>query len=255
MKMTAPAYVFPSTVMHSRRFPVRYRFSYRIFSFLLDIDRLEEASRNPLFSFNRFNLFSLYQADHGARDGSPWRPWAEKVLQDNGIFSPISCIHLLCMPRILGYGFNPLSLWFCYAANGDLLAVICEVRNTFGEHHHYLLHQQGSALGPTVTGSKQKVFHVSPFVGMQARYAFFIHPPGDRLNILIHEYEDDKLMLVASQQGTRQPFNSGVLLRQFLSIPFVSLKVMTLIHWQALKIWLKGAKFFRKPAPPTEEIT
>ncbi|MEZ5452980.1 MAG: DUF1365 domain-containing protein [Thiothrix sp.] len=255
MNTAAPAYVFPSTVMHSRRFPVRYRFSYRVFSFLIDIDRLGEVSRNTLFSFNRFNVFSLHQADHGARDGSPWRPWAEDILQQNGISSPVSKIQLLCMPRIFGYGFNPLSLWFCHAANGDLLAVICEVRNTFGEHHHYLLHQHGSALAPIVTGSKQKVFHVSPFIGMQARYEFFIHQPGEKLNVLIHEYEGDELMLVASQQGIRQPFSTGVLLRQFLSIPFVTLKVMALIHWQALKIWLKGAKFFRKPEPPTEEIT
>ncbi|MEZ5448920.1 MAG: DUF1365 family protein [Thiolinea sp.] len=230
--------------MHSRRFPVRYRFSYRIFSFLLDIDRLEEAARNPLFSFNHFNLFSLYQADHGARDGSEWRPWVEQTLREHDITAPLSRIQLLCMPRILGYGFNPLSVWFCYAEQDALLAVICEVRNTFGEHHHYLLHQHGAALPPIVTGSKQKVFHVSPFVGMQARYEFFIQPPGDTLDILIHEYEGDELMLVASQKGTYQPFSTGLLLRQFLRIPFVSLKVMLLIHWQALKIWLQGATLF-----------
>ena len=255
MNAAAPAHVFPSSVMHSRRFPVRYRFSYRIFSFLVDIDRLEEAARNPLFSFNRFNVFSLYQRDHGARDGSGWRPWVETVLQQQGITVPLGQIRLLCMPRILGYGFNPLSLWFCHARNGDLLAVICEVRNTFGEHHHYLLHEHGAALAPILTGSKQKVFHVSPFVGMQARYEFFIHSPGEKLNILIHEYEGEELMLVASQQGSCQPFSTGVLLRQFLSIPFVSLKVMALIHWQAFNIWLKGARFFRKPAPPIEEIS
>lgn len=255
MNTPEPACIYPSTVMHSRRFPVSYRFSYRIFSFIVDIDRLEEIARNPLFSFNRFNLFSIYQQDHGPRDGTTWRPWVEKILQQNGIFSPVSQIRLLCMPRILGYGFNPLSLWFCCAANGDLLAVICEVRNTFGEHHHYLLHQHGSALPPIVTGTKQKVFHVSPFVGMQARYEFFIHQPGEKLNVLIHEYEDDELMLLASQQGKHQPFSTRILLHQFLRIPFVSLKVMALIHWQAFKIWLKGATFFRKPAPPTEEIT
>lgn len=255
MNTSAPASVYPANVMHSRRFPVHYRFSYRVFSFLIDIDRLEEIKRNPLFSFNRFNVFSLHQHDHGARDGSPWRPWVEKLLQQNGIFSAVHNIQLLCMPRILGYGFNPLSLWFCHAANGGLLAVICEVRNTFGEHHHYLLHQHGTALAPIVTGTKPKLFHVSPFIGMQARYEFFIHQPGEKLNVLIHEYEGDELMLVASQQGTRQPFSTAVLIRQFAAIPLVTLKVMALIHWQALKIWLKGAKFYRKPPPPTEEIS
>lgn len=252
---TPAAALFPSTVMHSRRFPVRYRFSYRIFSFLIDVDRVGEITHNPLVSFNRFNIFSLYQRDHGTRDGTAWRPWVERVLHDNGITTLPARIQLLCMPRILGYGFNPLSLWFCYAANNDLLAVVCEVRNTFGEHHHYLLHQHGIALAPLVMGSKPKVFHVSPFVGMQARYEFFIHPPGDKLNILIHEYENNELMLIASQQGVAQAFTTANLLRQFARVPFVSLKVMALIHWQALKIWLKGGKFHRKPAPPLEETT
>ena len=253
MNMLAPAAVFPSTVMHSRRFPVAYRFSYRVFSLLVDIDRLDEVGRNPLFSTNRFNLFSLYQRDHGARDGSAWRGWAETLLRDNGIDAAIGNIQLLCFPRILGYGFNPLSLWFCHDTAGNLLAVICEVRNTFGEHHHYLLPVAANA--PIVTGSKQKVFHVSPLMAMDARYEFFIHPPGDTLNILIHEYVGNELMLIASQQGQRQPFTTGVLLRQFALIPFMTLKVMLLIHWQALKIWLKGGKFYRKPAPPTETVT
>ncbi|QTR49154.1 DUF1365 domain-containing protein [Candidatus Thiothrix anitrata] len=253
MNTLAPAAVFPSTVMHSRRFPVAYRFSYRVFSLLVDIDRLDEVGRNPLFSINRFNLFSLYQRDHGARDGSAWRGWAETLLRDNGIDAAIGNIQLLCFPRILGYGFNPLSLWFCHDAAGKLLAVICEVRNTFGEHHHYLLPVAANAA--IVTGSKQKVFHVSPFMGMAARYEFFIHPPTDTVKILIHEYEGDELALIASQRGQRQPFTTAVLLRQFALIPFMTLKVMLLIHWQALKIWLKGGKFYRKPAPPTETVT
>ena len=255
MNTLEAAAIFPSTVMHSRRFPVRYRFSYRVFSLLVDIDRLAEVGRNPLFSIDRFNLFSLYQRDHGARDGSPWRAWAQQLVQHHGIFSADGQIKLLCFPRILGYGFNPLSLWFCYAANGDLQAVICEVRNTFGEHHHYLLHRHNQALAPIVTGAKQKSFHVSPFIGMQARYEFFIHQPGEKLNIVIHEYEGDDLMLVATQKGTRLPLTAGVLLRQFASIPFMTLKIMVLIHWQALKIWRKGGKFHRKPPPPTEEVS
>lgn len=255
MNMHDAAAVFPSTVMHSRRFPMQYRFSYRVFSLLVDIDRLPEIGRNPLFSIDRFNLFSLYQRDHGARDGSAWRGWAEQVLHKQGISAPIGNIQLLCFPRILGYGFNPLSLWFCHDTTGNLLAVIGEVRNTFGEHHHYLLHEQGKPLAPIVTGSKQKVFHVSPFVGMQARYEFFIHQPQDKLNILIHEYEGDELMLIASQQGQREAFSTRVLLQCFARIPLQSLKIMALIHWEALKIWLKGGTFHRKPALPTEEIT
>lgn len=252
---TPAAVIYPSTVMHSRRFPVRYRFSYRIFSFLVDIDRVAELVRNPLVSWNRFNLFSLYQRDHGARDGTAWRPWVERVLRANGLTFYPARIQLLCMPRVLGYGFNPLSVWFCYDADGALRAVIGEVSNTFGEHHHYLLHQDGEPFAGIVEGSKPKIFHVSPFIGMQARYEFFIHPPSDKLNIVIHEYENNALMLIASQQGSAKPFTLAVLLRQFALIPLLSLKVMALIHWQALKIWLRGGKFYRKPAPPLEEIS
>jgi hypothetical protein len=118
-----------------------------------------------------------------------------------------------------------------------------------------LLHEHGAALAPIVTGSKQKVFHVSPFIGLEARYEFFIHQPQDKLNILIHEYEGDALMLIASQQGQREAFSTRVLLTCFARIPLQSIKIMALIHWEALKIWLKGGTFHRKPAPPTEEIT
>ncbi len=255
MNMSAPAAVFPSTVMHSRRFPVSYRFSYRVFSVLVDVDRLAEIGLNPLFSIDRFNLFSLHLRDHGAHDGSAWRGWAETVLRDNGIDGALGNIQLLCLPRILGYGFNPLSLWFCHNPEGELLAVIGEVSNTFGEHHHYLLNAPADTSAPVVTGSKQKVFHVSPFIGMDARYEFFIHPPGDTLNIVIHEYAGDELMLIASQRGERLPFSTAVLLRQFALVPFMTLKVMSLIHWHALKIWLKGGKLYSKPAPPTETVT
>lgn len=254
MNEQAPAFIYLSTVMHSRRFPVNYRFSYRVFSLCVDIDRLAELDAQPWFSRNRFNLVSLYERDHGRRDGSPWRAWVENVLQTQGI-SADGRIQLVCFPRILGYGFNPLSLWFCHNASEEVMAVICEVRNTFGEHHHYVLHQHNQPFSGQITGSKDKIFHVSPFVDMQARYNFFISPPGEQLNILIHEFENQQLMLIASQRGQRLPFTTAVLLRCCARIPLLGAKIMALIHWQALKIWLKGGTFYPKPAPPTEEIS
>lgn len=256
MKVNPPAVIFSSTVMHSRRFPMRYRFSYRVFSLLVDIDQLEAIDRNPVLSVDRFNLFSLRTQDHGARDGSPWRPWAEQLLRENGIDAIGGKIRLLCFPRVLGYGFNPLSLWFCHAPGGELMAVICEVRNTFGEHHHYLLHNHNRPFANQVTGVKDKIFHVSPFINMQARYEFFIQPPDEQLDIVIHEYQDDELMLVATQKAREQlPFKTSTLLRCFARMPFLTLKIMALIHWQALKIWLKGGKFHRKPTPPLEKVS
>lgn len=254
MNLPPAALLYPSSVMHSRRFPVRYRFSYRIFSFLLDIDRLHEVTRQPLVSLDRFNVFSIHTHDHGTRDGSAWRPWVENTLARQGIAAPAH-IRLLCMPRMFGYGFNPLSLWFCYNAAQEVVAVIAEVSNTFGEHHHYLLHQHGEPFQHAITASKTKIFHVSPFIGMQARYQFYLHPPGEQLRILIHEFADDALMLVASQCGKAQAFTTANLLRQLFSVTWVGVKVMALIHWQALKIWLQGAQCYRKPAPPLEEVS
>jgi len=248
------AALYHCQVMHRRHFPVDYRFNYQVFSLLVDIDHVDSL-RGPLFAVDGFNLFSLRQRDHAARDGSVWRPWVVKVLQDYDLRESAARVQLLCFPRVLGYGFNPLSLWYCYRADDRLGAVICEVRNTFGEHHHYVLPVTRSADKPLATGSKQKIFHVSPFIDMQARYEFFIHPPSERLNIVIHEYEDDQLMLIASQQGDELVFNSRNLLRCFVRIPFLSLKVMGLIHWQALKIWLKGGRFYSKPPPPKEDIS
>ena len=253
--MSDAAALYVSTVMHQRFFPVQYRFTYRVFSLLLDIDRLAELTQNPLLAVNRFNLFSVYTRDHGARDGSAWRPWVIQTLATQGITSVDGKIYLLCFPRVLGYGFNPLSLWFCHAANGDVQAVICEVRNTFGEHHHYVLHNNNQAFPSAISGAKEKIFHVSPFISMQAHYAFRLKPPRESVGIVIQEYQEQRLMLVATQHGKRLPLTTWHLLGCFVRIPWLSVKIMALIHWQALKIWLKGARFYSKPTPPIEDIS
>jgi len=254
--MSGAARFYFTEVMHRRLFPVQYRFVYRVFSVLLDIDRLAEADRNTaLFSHNRFNLMSFHDRDHGPRDGSALRPWMERQLAHYGIRLDGGRIELLCFPRVLGYGFNPLSLWYCYHRDGTLHAVLCEVSNTFGEHHGYLLHAEGAPMAWPVRDQHDKEFHVSPFIDMVARYHFRLSQPGESLQVVIREYQGPRLMLVAAQVGDVAPFTSRTLLRAALTIPFMTLKVMTLIHWQALKIWLKGAPFISKPAPPKEEIS
>jgi DUF1365 family protein len=246
--------VYFTRVMHRRLFPVAYRFVYRVFSLLLDLDALDRLGTR-LLSVGRFNLLSFHPRDHGPRDGSPLRRWAERILAERGITLDGGPILLLCMPRILGYGFNPLSLWYCHHRDGRLRAILAEVNNTFGEHHVYLLADAGRPIDWPLRQESVKCFHVSPLIGMEARYQFRLSEPGDRLAVLIREYQDDRLMLVATQTGPGEPLNDRALLRALARTPLMTFKVMVAIHWQALKIWLRGAKFFPKPEPPRHEVT
>lgn len=263
------ATVYACRVVHERFFPVAYRFRYRVYSALFDIDRVHQlAAKSRWFSVNRFNLFSLHTRDHARRDGSPWRPWVEARLAEQGIDLEGGRIRLLAMPRILGYAFNPLSVWYCEHRDGRPMAVLLEVRNTFGEHHHYLLPSgRASDLPPggplsgapeqgwPVTGEKAKRFHVSPFIDMKPRYQFRLDEPGPSLRIAIQEFENADRMLVASQSGHALPFSDRTLLRILFTMPWATAKVMVLIHWQALKIWLRGGRFHRKPEPPAQEVS
>jgi DUF1365 family protein len=248
--------LYLTRVMHRRLFPVRYRFSYRVFSLMLDLEQLEETARGlRLLSVDRFNLLSFRRRDHGPRDGSSLSRWARRMLAERGIELEGGRILLLCQPRVLGYAFNPLSLWYCHHRDGTLRAVICEVNNTFGEHHFYLLAQRGEAMPWPARGEVDKCFHVSPLIGMQARYRFRLGKPDTRLAVSIQEIQADSLMLVATQSGERRPLNDRQLLGALARTPFMTFKVIIAIHWQALKIWIRGAPFFGKPEPPEERVT
>ena len=249
-------------VMHLRRFPQRYRFEHRVFSLLLDIDTIAGiAGRLRLLSYRRFNLVSFHPEDHGPRDGSSLRAWAERLLAAHGVALAGGRIELLCFPRVLGYGFNPLSVWYCHHRDGSLRAVIYEVRNTFGEKHQYLRVAEGG--GPLDAGAwhgAAKAFHVSPFIGMAAEYRFSTLAPGARLRLVIDEHAPApsgavERMLVATLSARRAPLTDAALLRACLAMPLLPLKVVAAIHWHALKLWLRGATFFRKPGPPRQEVT
>ena len=252
--MSAHNRIFFTRVLHRRLAPVEYRFSYRVFSLLLDLDALS-GLRLRFLSLNSFNLLSFNERDHGPRDGSPLKPWAENLLRRNGVDIEGGRIRLLCIPRVLGYGFNPLSIWYCHHRDGSLRAVIAEVNNTFGEHHFYLLSNGGLPLSWPVNRSVEKVFHVSPLMGMEARYDFRLAEPSDRLSVLIKQFQDGELTLVASQQGEGHALSDKRLLAALFRVPLMTFKVMAAIHWQALKIWLRGAPFFPKPEPPVEKVT
>ena len=249
--MTADLYV--SEVMHRRSRPKAYEFVYRVFNIVLDIDRIPEtASRRRLFSHNRFNLFSFRDRDHGPRDGTALRPWIEAQLAAAGMPEAAANVRLLCMPRVLGYGFDPLSVWYCCDAAGTLRAVLYEVKNTFGDQHGYLM--PGAESGPT-DHEFDKIFHVSPLIGMNARYRIRTASPDEKLAVSIRESDEDGEFLVATLTGDRRDMTDRALLRQFLRVPFMSLKVIAAIHWQAIRLMLRGVKYTNRPQPPAQDVS
>lgn len=254
--LMGPSRIYSGRVMHRRLAPLEYRFVYPVFSFLLDVDRIGERARScRLFSHNAFNLFSFYNVDHGARDGSALRPWVEGHLARLGIALDGGPIEILCFPRLLGFTFNPLSMWYCHDRNGDLLAVLCEVHNTFGESHSYLLHDGGQPLQGPVRASQAKCFHVSPFLPMGLQYEFRLSQPEEQLRLAIRCRKDGELTMAAAQTAVAMPFTDKTLLRTFLRMPLMTFKVVAMIHWQALKLFARRARLFHKPEPPPQEVT
>ncbi len=245
------ASLYVGDVMHARLKPFGHRFTYRVFSLLLDLDRLAEAGRrSPLFSVGRFNLVSFAPRDHGPRDGSDLRAHVEGLLAAQGIAAPARIL-LLAYPRILGFTFNPLAVYYCYDADGRITALVYEVRNTFGGLHPYVLPVSDDALDARGLRQEQaKLFYVSPFLHMDHRYLFRMRPPGDTVHIRILECDAQDPVLAATFQGARQIFTTATLARACLALPLMTFKVVAAIHWQALKLWLKGAKYIPEAPQP-----
>lgn len=259
MNETPAVALYRSRVSHCRRGRPGYRFTYRVFNLLVDIDRIDEAAAERRWlSYNRFNLVALHDRDHGPKDGAALRPWIDAHLGAAGIDLGGGRVELLCYPRVLGYVFNPLSLWFCHHADGSLRAVLCEVRNTFGEWHGYLLHNDGDAMTWPVRDGRAKVFHVSPFLPVAGRYRFrFTRPTGDYAMTVSYyaQADDTEPLMVAVQHGQRAAASDRNLLRCALAMPLMTVKVMAAIHWQALRIWWRGGRYHSKPEPPGTEIS
>lgn len=228
--------------MHQRLRPVRHRFRYRVFSVLLDLDELPLLDRRlRLLRIERPGVLSFRAKDHGARDGSPLKPWAMARFAEAGI-EGVARIELLCFPRLWGYVFNPLSVYFGYAGDGALVGVIYEVKNTFGGQHAYVLPTGSGAMGK-VRHSADKSFYVSPFIGMTASYHFALLPPGERLELVIRETGPEGLFFTASQTGRMRPLDDRSLLTCLLRNLAMTYKVIGGIHVEALRLWLKGAPY------------
>ena len=255
----AAAALYVGDVMHARLKPIGHRFSYRVMSLLIDLDRLDEADgQSRLFGVNRAALYSFNEADHGARDGSPLRVHVQRCAAERGIDLTGGKVLLLCYPRLLGYTFNPLSVYFCYGANGELALMIYEVRNTFGDIHPYVLAVKPGELSDAgVRQQQDKLLYVSPFIEMAMRYHFHVSPPDQQVKLRILETDATGPLLSATFNGRRRALNTRQLLRAFFAFPLVTFKIMAAIHWEAMRLWIKGARLVprRKAAVDTATST
>lgn len=244
------ASLYVGDVMHARLKPMGHRFSYRVMSLLIDLDRLDEADRqSPLFGVNRAAVYGFHEADHGERDGSSLRAYAERCAAKHDIDLSGGRVELLCYPRLFGYTFNPLSVYFGYRASGELALVIYEVRNTFGDIHPYVLPVKPGELNTAgLRQSQDKLFYVSPFVAMAMRYHFRVLPPSDTVRLRILETDREGPLLAATFSGCRHALTSPALLKSLVTLPLVTFKVIAAIHWEALRLWWKGAKLVPRAA-------
>jgi len=250
--------LYEGVVTHSRLRPKKHKLRYSVFSFLLDLDEIDDlAAKLRLFSRNKFNLFSFHDRDHADGAGSNLRARLETILSQHDLADCAHKIQLLCYPRLLGFVFNPLSVYFCHRSDGSVGAVMYEVSNTFGDRHSYLIPVGDEALDEkgVLRQSCAKGLYVSPFIDMVADYHFCIKVPGDTVAVTIRETDADGPFLNAAFVGDRNALSDRKLLGAFIRYPLMTLKVVAGIHWEALHLWRKGMKFHKRPAPPRDAVT
>ena len=246
--------IYNGSVIHKRFKPKEHYFKYRVFSLLIDLSELNELNNKlKFFSLNKFNLISFYEKDHGERDGSSLLSWVKLNLRNNNIITENIKIKLLCYPRILGYVFNPLSIFFIYDKNENLISILYEVKNTFGEQHTYVFKIEGE--NKLIKNNCSKKFHVSPFIEMNCNYFFTILHPGESLSVKIDQYDQDGKILFASQDGKRFDLTSKNLMTSYIKHPLMTFKIISAIHFEAFKLWIKGIKFVKKKLKIKNNLT
>jgi DUF1365 family protein len=243
-------------VVHQRFSPRSHRLRYPVFQGLFDLDELPSLARRlRFFSHNRPNLFSFHDTDHGDSADGPLRAYVERLLTQAGLSVEGGKIALLCMPRILGFVFNPLSIFYCYARNGDLTAVLYEVNNTFGQRHSYLIPVEAPIHG-ILRQTCNKEFYVSPFMTIDMTYDFELTAPGVTLATRIYGNDAGGApMIFATFTGARREFSDMTLLTALATYPLLTVGVVAAIHWEALKLLAKGLRLRRRPSPPPTAVT
>ncbi|PPR41655.1 MAG: hypothetical protein CFH22_00691 [Alphaproteobacteria bacterium MarineAlpha5_Bin12] len=244
MKIKIASCFYYGNVYHKRFQPFINQFKYRVFSLYLDYDELSLLSKKfYFFSYNKFNLLSFFDKDHGSRNGQNLKKFIIKELKKNNISEINLKIKILCFPRILGYVFNPLSVIFCFKKN-VLVSIFYEVKNTSNEQHTYIFINHKKIKKNIYKHKCNKKFYVSPFMKIEGFYEFLISEPKKTLSVNIKQYLNDKsLILIASQYGKKTYISNKSIIITFFSYPLLTIKVIYSIHWQAFKIWLKGGMF------------
>ena len=237
--------IYIGSVIHKRFKPKKHFFKYSVFSLFLDLDEINELDEKiPFFSYNKFNILSFFDKDHGYRDGSSIKDWLIQILQKKNISTRDIQIKILCYPRIFGYVFNPLSIFFIYDSNSNPIAILYEVKNTFGEQHTYVF--KIDIKNKQIFNNCKKKFYVSPFMDLESKYFFKVLIPNERLSVIIDQRDKDGKLLFASQDGERVKLSSKNLLKSYLKHPLMTLKIISAIHYEALKLWMKGIKLVKK---------
>jgi uncharacterized protein len=235
--------IYNGVIKHQRFKPIKHSLNYKTFSLLVDLDEIETLANSiSIFSLNKFNIFSFYNLDHGARDGSPIKEWVLKNIKKFNISNNITNIKLLCYPRIFGYVFNPLSIFYCYE-NSNLRAIFYEVKNTFNEQHTYIFKIKDNE---KIEQKCKKKFYVSPFMDMETYYNFKLLNPKDKLSIFIKQTDGEETVLTATQTGEKREFSFNQLLINFFKYPLMTIKIISSIHYEAFFLWKKGAVYRKR---------
>ena len=246
--------IYNGQVIHKRFKPKVHHFKYKVFSLLLDLSELEILDKKVnFFSFNKFNLISFHEKDHGERDGSSLKLWVQKNLEKNNIQHKDIKIKILCYPRIFGFVFNPLSVFYVYNLEDQLISILYEVKNTFGEQHTYIFKVLKDS--NLIQNNCSKKFHVSPFIDMNCNYFFRLLKPGNKISVIIDQYDSKDKILYASQDGVRSDFNAKYLIKSYLKHPIMTFKIIIAIHYEAFRLWAKGIKFIKKKIKIKNNIT
>ena len=236
--------IYNGNVIHKRFKPKEHYFKYKVFSLLIDLDELHIIKQKiKIFSYNKFNILSFFEKDHGPRDGTSIKEWIKKNLKKIGINDNNIQIKLLCYPRIFGYVFNPLSVFFIYNQSSELISILYEVKNTFGEQHTYIFKTNDNKI---ITNNCSKKFYFSPFIEMDCEYNFRVLKPSNTISVIIDQRDKNGKLLYASQDGIAQELNEKNLLFSYISHPLMTFKIIAAIHYEALKLWIKGIKLVKK---------
>ena len=245
--------IYSGQVIHTRFKPKKHNFKYKVFSLLIDLDEIDKINNNlNFFSYNRFNLISFFDKDHGNRDGSNVKQWVkENLIKKNIKFQNIR-VEILCYPRILGYVFNPLSILYVYNEKNALISIFYEVKNTFGEQHTYIFETKDQKV---IKNKCDKRFYVSPFIDMECEYNFSVTKPGDTISVIINQHDKEGKLLFASQDGKSQDLTSKNLIYNYIRHPLMTFKVIVAIHYEAFKLWFKKVKLVKKKINVLNKIT